>query len=133
MRTVHAAYWSNPGHPLPAQPHRSRGSAGPPARNECFTSSDALRHYVYYRVGAADLEAALAAARAVQQRLRERCPGLAAELLRRPSEAAGQVTLMEVYAFADAAQAAAVETAAAQATARWLLGDRHVEVFDPVA
>jgi len=111
----------------------ARACTPPPCPTRCLPRPEILRHYVYYRVGAADVAAALAAARTVQQDLRERWPGLGAELLRRPGEAAGQVTLMEVYAFADPERLAAVEAAAAQATARWLQGDRHVEVFDPVA
>ncbi len=90
----------------------------------------ALRHYVYYRVDAGDADAAVAAAQAVQARLRAEHPGLQAELLKRPGLRDGQVTLMETYAFAPQQDAAAVESQAAAATAGWRRGPRHVEVFE---
>jgi hypothetical protein len=77
----------------------------------------------------------LAAARALQTQLCSRFGGLRAELLRRPDgddRHDGEVTLMEVYAFTDAAQAAAVERAAADAMARWQRCPRQVEVFEAI-
>lgn len=94
---------------------------------------NALRHYVYYRVEAGDVGAALAAARAVQADLRTEHPSLAAELLRRPGERDGQVTVMETYAFAPQHDPAAVEARAAAATEAWRRGPRHLEVFELLA
>ena len=83
-------------------------------------------------MAAADLAAAIEAVRAVQARVRERWPGLAAETLRRPGDSAGLVTLMEVYDFADAAHADELEAEAASVVAPWLRGERHVERFEPL-
>lgn len=98
------------------------------------------RVYVYYRVQAADLVDAVQAARALQAQLRDRWPGLQAELLARPEAGSDDArTLMEVYALdaepggLDAPRQAAIEAAAAQALAPWLQGPRHVEVFTPCA
>ncbi len=90
-----------------------------------------LRHYVYYRVGEADLGAAVAAVGTVQRALRNAHPGLSAECLRRPGAKDGLVTLMEVYAFGPAHDPAAVEAEAAAASAPWRRGERHVEAFVP--
>ncbi len=92
----------------------------------------ARRHYVYYRVDAADVAPAIEAALAVQAALRTAHPELQAELLRRPGVRDGQVTLMETYAFAPGHDAAEVETRADAATSRWRRGPRHVEVFEPL-
>ena len=92
-----------------------------------------MRRYVYYRVATADVAAAAAAVAAFQRRWQAGGPGRVAELLRRPGETDGLVTLMEVYACADAAAAVAVETDAARATAAWRRGERHLEVFEPLA
>lgn len=92
----------------------------------------ARRHYVYYRVDAADAVLAVEAARAMQAVLRASHPGLAAELLRRPEASEGQATLMEVYGLAPGTDAGAVEIAAAAATERWRRGPRHLEIFEPV-
>ncbi len=90
-----------------------------------------LRHYVYYRVGSDDVGAVAAAVMAAQRALVAAHPGLAAECLRRPGAADGQVTLMEVYDFAPGHDTAAIEARAAAASARWCRGARHVEVFEP--
>lgn len=89
-----------------------------------------LRHYVYYRVGAADVDAAVAAVVAVQRALAAVHQGLSAECLRRPGAAADEVTLMEVYAFQAGHDRAAIEARAAAASARWRRGGRHVEAFE---
>jgi Domain of unknown function (DUF4936) len=89
-----------------------------------------LRHYVYYRVGADDVDAAVAAVLAMQRGLVATRPGLAAECLRRLGADDAQVTLMEVYAFAPGHDHAAIESLAAAASARWRRGGRHVEVFE---
>lgn len=90
----------------------------------------ARRHYVYYRVDAADAAAVTEAARAMQAALRAAHPGLEAELLRRPDVRDGQVTLMEIYAFGPGHDAAEVETKADAATEAWRRGPRHLEVFE---
>lgn len=84
------------------------------------------RHYVYYRVRDADVAAARAAALALHAGHGE------VELLRRAHDAAGDAlaTLMEVYAVRDAALADRLENAARLALAPWLVGERHVEVFE---
>lgn len=84
-----------------------------------------MRHYVYWRVPAAQADQALAAVRAVHARL-----GVPVEVWRRPEVREGRVTLMEVY---DAAHGALLEPAAAQALAGLLDGPRHVERFEPLA
>ena len=89
-----------------------------------------MRHYVYYRVPEAQLQAALAALQPLHAELRR--GGTALELLRRPGAPQGRVTLMEVYSLDDAA-AAAFEARAAAALAPWLDGQRHVEQFEPLS
>jgi hypothetical protein len=81
------------------------------------------RHFVYYRVPEARLGEAGAALRAVHGGV---------ELLRRPGSRDGLVTLMEIYAADDLAQATAIEAAARAALAPWIVGERHVEVFEPL-
>ena len=92
--------------------------------------------YVYYRVAPPHVQAALAAVRAFQQRLRERHPGLAARVLQRAGEAAADTTLMEIYAFddgrstgVDADLHSRIEEAAA-VLAPLLSGPRKTEAFD---
>ena len=93
--------------------------------------------YVYYKVDAARLLAAAAAARQLQERLIQRWPGLRMSVLRRPGEDQGQVTLMETYAAIDAASLAvfsatlAAEVAAEVAAGR-LPASRHDEWFEPL-
>ena len=91
-----------------------------------------LRHYVYYRVAADEVGAAVAAVAAAQRALVAAYPGLGAECLRRPGTVDGHVTLMEVYAFAPGHDAAAIEARASAASARWCRGSRHVEDFEPL-
>jgi hypothetical protein len=92
--------------------------------------------YVYYRVTAAAWQAALAAVRHHQQRLRAEHPGLAARVLRRAEEQADAITLMEVYRFDNDASACICDAlqahieGAATALAPWLIGTRHTERFD---
>lgn len=96
--------------------------------------------FIYYRIEAARAEAALAAARGFQRRLRERHPGLSARLLRRPDEPTAHAndtqTWMEIYSFNEggigAALQAAIESEAA-AIAPFISGTRHSEVFVPCA
>jgi hypothetical protein len=110
----------------------------PASRNE---RSGRRRVYVYYRVDAAQADAAIAAARRAQVLLRERHVGLRADLMRRPETTDGHVTLMEAYARdaavspdgIDAALLRDIEAEVAPATASWMVGARHVEVFDACA
>jgi quinol monooxygenase YgiN len=93
------------------------------------------RLYVYYRVAAADLDAAVAAAQALHAALHAERPTLRCEVLRRPgADATGLVTLMEVYAAAievDDRLAAQIEARAAAALKAFVVGDRHTEIFEP--
>ena len=92
--------------------------------------------FVYYRVAQSDVQAALTAVRAFQQRLRGHHPGLAARVLQRSGERDTDVTLMEVYTCdrggirgADSALQARIEAAAAVLTPL-LASARHIESFD---
>jgi hypothetical protein len=95
------------------------------------------RLFIYYRVAAARADEAVAAAMRMQQALREREAGLKAELLRRPEITDSQVTLMETFAFetasVDEALQARIEREAAAALAGFIVGARHVELFEPCA
>lgn len=105
----------------------------PPLQGPAATGGRAL--FIYYRIALTDAPAALAVARAVQQGLRERHPGLVAGLWRRPETKDGMQTWMETYTHADGVDEALahhIETAA-QALAPWRQGPRHVEVFVPCA
>jgi hypothetical protein len=90
--------------------------------------------FVYYRIDSANLPDAVAAARAMQAVLREAHPTLRTQLLRRPDEQGGQVTVMETYAMPggiDEALQAHIGAGAA-ALDGLVSGDRHVEVFEPL-
>jgi hypothetical protein len=102
---------------------------------------DASGHalFVYYRVRASDRAALVAAARAMQARWHARVPGLQARLHERADAARpqdGTITLMETYAAPKgiaAALQATIEDEARAELGRWIVGDRHVEVFVPCA
>jgi Domain of unknown function (DUF4936) len=87
--------------------------------------------YVYYRVGAGDEAAAVAAVRALHARWT--AEGVACELLRRVEEPGEPVTLMEIYREAAPPALAALEAEAVTALAPWLIGERHLEDFEPCA
>jgi hypothetical protein len=95
-----------------------------------------LQLFIYWRCQAADADVATAAARQLQQRLRQQHPALQAHLFRRSDSDAATCTLMETYALPPAgigpALQAELQTAGA-ALQPWLLGTRHVEVFQPLA
>ncbi len=95
------------------------------------------RLFIYYRVAAVHADEAVAAATRMQQALREREAGLKAELLRRPEIIESHVTLMETYAIesasVDEALQARIEREAAATLAGFIVGARHVEVFEPCA
>ena len=92
------------------------------------------RLYVYFRVLREHESAAVAAVRALHAQWRG---ALDCELLRRADDGTGpHVTLMEIYrahgGVADESQAR-IEREAARHLAPWLVGARHVEVFEPCA
>lgn len=101
--------------------------------------------FIYWRCASAQAAAAQAATRDLQTALCLRHPGLSAELFARLHDTqapAGEVTLMEVYAFrrpqpgleAGVSDALQAEVAAASELLRpWLNGARHVEVFELLA
>ncbi len=96
--------------------------------------------FVYYRVAAADLAPAVAAARAAQQALCDAHPGLQATLMQRPSSAMEppQLTLLETYRYQPGPQAPAppiesIEQRMMAALAPWQRGPRRIEVFVPCA
>ena len=92
------------------------------------------RLYVYFRVARDDEAAAVAALRALHAQLRDT---LDCELLRRADDdGAVHVTLMETYRQPGGVAApvqARIEREAALCLAPWLVGERHVEVFEPCA
>ena len=126
--------------PIKAEPADEAAGAAPAAAAAAAAASGAAsaaqRLYIYYRVAGADLPAALAAAQALRTALLAAQPGLIAELLRRPGEPGGHITLMETYAHpqgVDEALAGLIERQATAALAPWLQGPRHVERFEVLA
>jgi hypothetical protein len=91
--------------------------------------------YVYYRVAAPDWQRAADAVRDFQRQLCMAHRGLTARVLRRSDSAIDEVTLMETYAFAprgiDDEMRRRIDRAAGVLTP-WLIGGRHVEVFEPL-
>lgn len=89
--------------------------------------------YIYYRVAEADLATACAVARAMQQQICARYPGLQTDLLQRPQAVSGIVTLMEIYTTLPATcELAVLQTDIEQAALSMpavLQVPRHVEVF----
>lgn len=99
--------------------------------------------FVYYRVRIGHEASAWSTVQTFQAALRQRWPGLATRLLRRPAEPGTAQTWMETYAMsparfdadakdsidADCEQAIA---AAARPLAASIDGARHTEVFVPV-
>lgn len=93
------------------------------------------RLFIYYRIASADAAAAQPVARAMQDALCARHPGLQAELWRRPQEKDGMQTWMEIYMHAEGVGPVLEGeiASAAQVLAAWLQGPRHCEVFVPCA
>jgi hypothetical protein len=90
--------------------------------------------YTYWRADAADASAVRDAVMALQSALRADWSGLEARLLVRPElDGAGRHTWMEIYRRPspglDTATIEAIEARAAAATARWIRGARHRELF----
>ena len=90
--------------------------------------------YVYYRVAEPQWREAADGVLAWQQQLRGARTGLTTRLLRRPDARDGQVTLMEAYARTDGIDDAlqAVLASGAPVLQQWMIGQRHVERFDPL-
>lgn len=100
--------------------------------------------FIYYRIDAGSAPSALQAAQAMQSRLREQHPQLAAHLWRRPDEpgdspideAPTQQTWMETYSFADTGVTPELQAEIEQAACvlePFIVGARHTEVFVPCA
>jgi quinol monooxygenase YgiN len=93
------------------------------------------RLYIYFRVERDRVAEVAAAVRALQAAWSAAMPGLRCELMRRVDDS-GDVTLMETYSCGDGVGAdwqARIETDAAKHLQRWLLGERHIEIFEPCA
>ena len=98
--------------------------------------------FIYYRIDVANAPLALAAAQAMQHRLREKHPQLAVRLLRRPDEPASPTTpttpqtWMETYSLPGTGITpelqAEIEQAASELKA-YIVGERHTEIFVPCA
>jgi len=93
------------------------------------------RLFAYWRLATVDLPAALQAVRQVQQQLARQHPELRLGLFQRRDTVAGEATLMETYA-SDTGEGVSealqqqIEAAVAPAVHRWLMGARHVEMFE---
>ena len=97
---------------------------------------DAARLYVYYRVRADDVASAVAAALAMQCGLQTALPGLNCTLSRRTDDERELRTLMETYDHAGGVtveQRRTIEDAARSQLGAWIVGERHVEAFEPCA
>jgi hypothetical protein len=93
------------------------------------------RLYVYFRVKRESEAAVVAAVRELQAAWPSAMPGVRCELLRRAGQG-GDVTLMETYVCANGVSTEWQERIERDASARlepWLVGQRHVEVFEPCA
>ena len=92
--------------------------------------------FIYFRV-ARESEAQVAAAvRELQAGWQAQMPGLHCELLRRSDQPGNVVTLMETYWCSGGVSTEWQERIERDVTASasaWLIGDRHVEVFEPCA
>ena len=99
-------------------------------------SPGAAQVFVYYRVRAADVAAAIAAVRALHAGLQAALPGLVCTLSRRADDAADLPTLMETYGHVDGVGDTwrlEIERVAREGLAAWTVGERHIEVFVPCA
>jgi quinol monooxygenase YgiN len=93
------------------------------------------RLYIYFRVERDSEAAAVIAVRELQAAWQAAMPGLRCELMRRVDDS-GHVTLMETYACAEGVSTAwqeRIERDAEKSLRPWLVGERHVEVFEPCA
>jgi quinol monooxygenase YgiN len=93
------------------------------------------RLYIYFRVKRESEAAAVQALRELHAAWQVPMPGLRCELMRRADQSA-EVTLMEAYRCNDGVSAEWQQRIEREATAcleAWLIGQRHVEVFEPCA
>jgi hypothetical protein len=93
------------------------------------------RLFIYFRVERGSVADAVAAVRKLQATWSAAMPGLHCELMRRADDSA-DVTLMETYACAEGVSAdwqQRIEREAMHRLRSWLIGERHVEVFEPCA
>ena len=94
------------------------------------------RLFIYFRVKRQSEAAVVAALRELQRLWQAAMPGLYCELLRRADENGDALTLMETYACdagIDTAWQERIEREASERLQSWLVGERHVEVFEPCA
>ena len=89
--------------------------------------------YIYYRVTEAELAVACRIARAMQQQICCRYPGLQTDLLKRPQAVAGVITLMEIYtdlpACCELVDLQIDIERSSEVLSVYLQSTRHVEVF----
>ena len=93
------------------------------------------RLFIYFRVEREREADVVAAVRALQAAWQRELPGLRCELLRGAARS-GDVTLMETYSHSTGVGVALRERIEREALARigpWLVGERHVEIFEPCA
>lgn len=92
--------------------------------------------YVYYRIGRADVTAALPQVAAMFNALMQGHAGLHVRLLRRAQPGEGQETWMEVYTHPGEGITpglqAAIESATREVPSK-RVGSRHFEAFEPLA
>lgn len=91
---------------------------------------------MYYRIGQADVTAALPQVAAVFDALMQAHAGLHARLLRRAPPAEGQETWMEVYTHPGEGITPGLQAAIESATRELpsaRVGSRHLEAFEPLA
>lgn len=89
--------------------------------------------FVYFRVAREHEAAAVSALRRMQAQW---AGSMHSELLRRADDHADTVTLMEIYRQAGGVSAETQQRIAHEAASclrPWLIGERHVEVFEPCA
>ena len=94
------------------------------------------RLFVYFRLARESEAQVEDAVRGLQAVWQAQMPGLQCELLRRSDRSGDVVTLMETYSCSGGVSTEWQERIERDATAilsTWVLGDRHVEVFEPCA
>ena len=92
--------------------------------------------FIYFRVERDNVAEVATAVNELQAAWRVAMPGLRCELLRRAEEHGDAVTLMETYAHHGGVIPAwqeRIERDAGVHLKSWLIGERHVEVFEPCA
>ncbi len=92
--------------------------------------------FIYFRVAHESETSVTAAVRELQAGWQVEMPGLRGELLCRADESGDVVTLMETYSCDGGVSTAwqqRIERDAASRLSTLVIGDRHVEVFEPCA